>query len=63
MLLTHPTTEDTMEQTYAQAMAEAQSYRYRAALAASFGDYQTRDALEAKAAELTAYADNLEGSY
>lgn len=53
-----------MEQTHAQAMAEADSLRYRAALAASFGDYQTRDELEAKATELTAYADDkLEGSY
>lgn len=52
-----------MEQTYAQAMAEADSFRYRAALAASFGDFATRAALEAKADTITAYADSLEGSY
>lgn len=52
-----------MEQTYAQAMAEAESYRYRAALAASFGDFDMRTELEAKAELFTNYAEALEGSY
>lgn len=48
-----------MEMTYAQAMAEAESYLYRAALAASFGDFATRDYLTKKAADLEAYAAEL----
>lgn len=52
-----------MDMDYKQAMATADGYAHRAALAAAFGDFDTRAALEAKATEYRTYADTMEQEY